>query len=261
VLPGAFDVSIKKKGFSGPAGVKLLAHHDSEKNLGVIRKLETVDNNLRIEAELALKSSYVRDLYEVTKLNGGLSFSVGFRLEDYEFVEENKEEVFLIKQGELMEVSVVNFPACPDARMDFIKRVDTPSEFEKALMASDLAVTRNEAHKLMQLCKIDMKGDDAVKRQASIRTLRFMKEQGVLLSLRDAPGETGKPWDDLGRGEAVVVGDGAGEDGEEAVTLSLVRGQVSGVARDHGAVWIEPIAEAPGDVRGDSRRDGASSSG
>jgi HEAT repeat protein len=40
---------------------------------------------------------------------------------------------------------------------------------------------------------LDMaKGDDAVKRAASIRTLRFMKEQGVLLSLRDAPGETGK---------------------------------------------------------------------
>jgi hypothetical protein len=42
--------------------------------------------------------------------------------------------------------------------------------------------------KLLEMAK----GDDAVKRQASIRTLRFMKEQGVLLSLRDAPGETGK---------------------------------------------------------------------
>jgi HEAT repeat protein len=36
------------------------------------------------------------------------------------------------------------------------------------------------------------KGDDAAKRLGAINTLRFMKEQGVLLTLRDASGETGK---------------------------------------------------------------------
>ena len=41
-------------------------------------------------------------------------------------------------------------------------------------------------HKLLEMAK----GDEPVKRAASIRTLRFMKEQGVLLSLRDAPGMT-----------------------------------------------------------------------
>ena len=43
-------------------------------------------------------------------------------------------------------------------------------------------------HRLLDMAK----GDDAVKRAGAIRTLRFMKEQGVLLALRDAPGETGK---------------------------------------------------------------------
>ncbi|HEX7668500.1 MAG TPA: HEAT repeat domain-containing protein, partial [Polyangiaceae bacterium] len=43
-------------------------------------------------------------------------------------------------------------------------------------------------HKLLEMAK----GDDAVKRAAALRTLRFMKEQGILLALRDAPGETGK---------------------------------------------------------------------
>src|SRR4029078_6377769 len=103
VAPGAFDASIKKKGFGGPGGILVRAHHDPEKPMGVIRKLETVGKNLQIEAELALKSSRVRDLYEETKLAGGLSFSVGFRLEDFDFAEQmndqgEKEEVFLIKQ-------------------------------------------------------------------------------------------------------------------------------------------------------------------
>lgn len=43
-------------------------------------------------------------------------------------------------------------------------------------------------HKLLDMAK----GDDAVKRAGAIRALRFMKEQGVLLALRDASGETGK---------------------------------------------------------------------
>jgi hypothetical protein len=35
-------------------------------------------------------------------------------------------------------------------------------------------------------------GNDAEKRAGAIRTLKFMNEQGVLLTLRDAAGETGK---------------------------------------------------------------------
>jgi HEAT repeat protein len=41
--------------------------------------------------------------------------------------------------------------------------------------------------KLMQMAT----GDNATKRASAIRTLKFMKEQGALLALRDAPGEAG----------------------------------------------------------------------
>jgi len=179
VAPGAFDASIKKKGFGGPGGVLLLAHHDPEKPMGAIRKLQTVGKNLEIEAELALKSSRVRDLYEETKLAGGLSFSVGFRLEDFEFAEQmnaqgEKEEVFLIKQGDLREISIVAFPANTDARMSVVKQEDidikawlaemapalmalkdsvTEVELERALAAKGFARSRNEAHKFFALMK------------------------------------------------------------------------------------------------------------
>ncbi len=43
-------------------------------------------------------------------------------------------------------------------------------------------------NKLMNMAK----GDDAAKRAGALRTLRFMNEQGVLLALRDAPGEAGR---------------------------------------------------------------------
>jgi len=172
VVPGAFDASIKKKGFGKNGGIKLLAHHDPKFVMGGIKKLRTVGKNLEIEAELALKSARVRDLYEEAKVADGLSFSVGFRLEDFEFTEINDEEVFLIKSGELTEVSIVAFPACPDAHMHVIKQeddlawltdirtalialkdTDTLGELERALAANGFAPSRNGAHKLFAAMK------------------------------------------------------------------------------------------------------------
>ncbi len=80
VCAGAFDRSIKAKGLGGPKGVKLLAGHDWAKLIGVITRLEDA---LRIEAQLNLDIGYVRDLHSSIVHNGGLSFSVGFALEDF----------------------------------------------------------------------------------------------------------------------------------------------------------------------------------
>src|SRR4051794_11070919 len=71
VLPGAFDKSIQRKGLSGPGSVGLLAFHDWHKPVGIIKKLSTVGENLGIEAQLNLNVSYAKDLYEITKQNGG----------------------------------------------------------------------------------------------------------------------------------------------------------------------------------------------
>jgi HK97 family phage prohead protease len=115
VRVGAFDRSIRARGLTGPKGIKLLLGHDHTKVAGVITSLRTVGDALRIEADLNLRVSYVRDAYEIIKQNSGLSFSVGFKLEDFE---ETKTHL-IIKQGDLHEVSIVSFPACVDAVMDF----------------------------------------------------------------------------------------------------------------------------------------------
>jgi HK97 family phage prohead protease len=161
VMGGAFDDSIREKGLNGPTGVKLLAFHDWSKPAGVIKQLQTVNGQLRIEAQLSLKAGYVRDLYEVTKDIGGLNFSVGFRLLEFDFVEDEDMEKhddawILIKKGDLMEVSVVPFPANADAQMTYVKtagttpvaELNTFAEFERAIMADGLCKSRNEAHRL-----------------------------------------------------------------------------------------------------------------
>jgi HK97 family phage prohead protease len=158
VLAHAFDDSIKQKGLTGPRGIKLLASHDWHKPAGVIKSLETVGKRLKIEAQLNLNVSYVKDLYEVTKQNGGLNFSVGFALEEFEFVDDedikNADDPWLIiKKGDLMEVSVVVFPAQLEAEMTFVKEVNTMTDFEKALVANGICQSRQQAHKLAAWAK------------------------------------------------------------------------------------------------------------
>ncbi len=113
VQAGAFDRSIRTKGLRGPGGIKLLAGHDPEKIAGIITRLETVGGNLQIDALLNLNISYARDLYEAAKQIGGLSFSVGFRLEEFEIVEaknSKRGETLIVKSGDLLEVSIVTLP-------------------------------------------------------------------------------------------------------------------------------------------------------
>lgn len=76
---------------------------------------------------------------------------------------------------------------------------DTPQEWASALLMRqfDNLDFDNGPHSFTRVVLrkrlLDMaKGDDAAKRAGAIRALRFMKEQGVLLALRDASGETGK---------------------------------------------------------------------
>lgn len=156
VLKGAFDKSIKQKGLTGPRGIKLLAYHDWSKPSGVIKKLKTAGDELQIEGQLNLNVSYVKDMYEVTRQNGGLNFSVGFMLEEFEFVDEKDAEdgeYLVIKRGDLMEVSIVVFPALLEAEMTFIKHAETMAELEKALVAQQFCQSRSEAHKLAKYLK------------------------------------------------------------------------------------------------------------
>ena len=153
---GAFDKSIRRNGLNGPSGIKLLNHHNMRQVAGNIEFLKTVGNELRIEGQLFLDVSYVKDLYIVAKKVGGLNFSVGFELEEFSFVDGDKSkdgEYLVVKQGNLIEVSVVTFPAQPEATMDFIKSHETMSELEKALAAEGFCRSRSEAHKLASYLK------------------------------------------------------------------------------------------------------------
>lgn len=165
VMGGAFSEAIKTRGLRGPRAIKLLIGHNWEKHAGEIKVLEYRGDRLWIEAQLNLEISYVKDAYLAAKMIGGTNFSVGFMLQDYEFKEADDNEYLQINRGDLFEVSVVPFPGNEDATMTFVKDASaegddeddvapaTIAEFEKALVASGLVKSRNDARAVTQVVK------------------------------------------------------------------------------------------------------------
>jgi HK97 family phage prohead protease len=180
VRVGAFDRSIRARGLIGPKGIKLLLGHDHTKVAGVITSLRTVGDALRIEADLNLRVSYVRDAYEIIKQVGGLSFSVGFKLEDYE---ETKSHL-VIKSGDLHEVSIVSFPACVDAVMD-LKARSTPPSLAKVF------AEMQRAHALLNPQPVDRLAELQAQQLAILA--RIAEIRGILRK-RQRDAETLREW-------------------------------------------------------------------
>lgn len=160
VAPGAFDDAIKARGINGPRGIKLLIGHEWSKLAGRIIALENRAERLWIEAQLNLEITYVKDAYLAMKDVGGINFSVGFMLQDWEYKElPSGVEVLQINRGDLYEVSAVPFPGNEECTMDFIKAKLSPPEissiadFEKHLVATGVATSRNDARKITQEVK------------------------------------------------------------------------------------------------------------
>jgi len=165
VEAGAFTDAITKRGLSGPKGIKFLKGHDRDWPIGVIKLLEYRGDRLWIEAQFELSISYARDLWLAVKMNGGMSFSVGFFLQDYDWkvTADPEVEYLYITKGDLFEVSVVPFAGNEEAVMTYVKDavkdaekggvITTPSQFEKALVAAGLCKNRNDAHAAVLLMK------------------------------------------------------------------------------------------------------------
>lgn len=115
VQPGAFDASIRERRLNGPRGIKLLAQHDRNLPIGVIKELESDDKGLRIEADIDESISYAKDLANAIRANNGLNYSIGYRIPagGMEFYEDGLNSHFKLHRVDLLEISVVTFP-CND---------------------------------------------------------------------------------------------------------------------------------------------------
>lgn len=103
----------------------ILAFHDHNSPIGRMTSYKTDDRGLWIKARISTAAK----TYQLIKDGVLTAFSIGFRVLDAEY--NSAAEVFLIKELELVEISVVAVPANQNSIFDLSKAFDSPEDFRR----------------------------------------------------------------------------------------------------------------------------------
>ena len=104
----------------------ILAFHDMSRPIGKTIAHEVDENGLKITAKI---SKAAGDIIELIKEGILSAFSVGFMIKEADF--DPKSGVFVIKELELFEVSVVSVPANQNALFSIEKNFSNPEEYKE----------------------------------------------------------------------------------------------------------------------------------
>jgi len=146
VAPGAFAKSLKQwSAIDRP--VPILWQHRSGEPIGVYTKIVEDDKGLRIEGRLLVDDVLkARETYALMKIGAVSGLSIGYFVVKSEFNE--KTNVRTLVELDLVEISLVTFPANEDARVDAVKfklahgGLPTLPEFEKVLREAGFSKTQ-----------------------------------------------------------------------------------------------------------------------
>jgi HK97 family phage prohead protease/HK97 family phage major capsid protein len=103
----------------------ILAFHHHDRPIGKATEIRATDNGLSIKAKISKAATEVYQLIEEGILK---AFSVGFIAKDMDY--DSDDDIFQIKDVELVEVSVVSVPANPYATFRISKNFNNSKEFE-----------------------------------------------------------------------------------------------------------------------------------
>lgn len=103
----------------------ILAYHDHNNPIGRMTEHKTDGKGLWIKARISTAAKQ----YQLIKDGILTAFSIGFRVLDAEY--NSVAEVFLIKELELVEISVVSVPANQNTLFDLSKAFDSPEDYKR----------------------------------------------------------------------------------------------------------------------------------
>lgn len=135
---GAFTKTIREN-----PEVPVLWQHDEEEVIGLGTVAEK-GNKIEISGKLDLEDPVAQNAYR--KIKNGLvkGLSIGFMAVKKTFGEENGQFIRRLQEIKLMEVSIVTFPAMPQAQITSVKNAD---EITQRLSAIEAKLSALEAEK------------------------------------------------------------------------------------------------------------------
>ena len=118
IRKGSFLKSIKKK---KPNQIKLLYQHKTDEPIGVIDSIEEDNKGLKIKGRLAMGTQKGREVYELMKMGALDAMSIGYKMNPDGYKYDDKRKRRVIKEVDLMEISMVTFPMNPKAKITKVK--------------------------------------------------------------------------------------------------------------------------------------------
>lgn len=149
VIKGAFARSLEDWKAKG-ALPAMLWQHDTREPIGVWASMEEDDKGLAVEGRILLDAGELeRRAHAHLKAGSIRGLSIGFSIPLGGLEYDKTNDVYLLKQIDLWEVSPVTFPANPEAQVDMVKAAieGGPREVERLLR--DAGFSRKQAKGLM----------------------------------------------------------------------------------------------------------------
>lgn len=147
----AFDSVIK----SGQKPLMFYQHNRWSIPIGIWEEMSVDEKGLKVKGRLNLELEEAREVYSALKFGSLNGMSIGFRMKDKDY-EYDDEDICHIKNiSELLEISIVNFPADKEARIDNVKSEDRDlndiRDCEHYLR--ELGISKKMAQKLISVIK------------------------------------------------------------------------------------------------------------
>lgn len=160
VAAGAFKGSLNKKD-----DIRMLWQHDFKMPIGVWEVLHEDKKGLFGRGKLA-NTTMGRDAYALAKIRAVKGLSIGYKVIDYEI--DKKSGVRVLKTLDLMEISLVTFPANEKAEIVSVKNIN------------DLALTAiSDGFKsLLQQCQDGMEIEEENLRAVVNRNIKILTANG-----------------------------------------------------------------------------------
>lgn len=152
VVRGAFEQSLADHESKGRLP-SLLWQHRMDEPIGVYTKMSEDDNGLYVEGRLLIDDDPQAKRAHAHMKAGSLSgLSIGYTLPDgWEY--DKEKDVFILRQIDLWEVSLVTFPANDDARVQDVKSAlahgDVPAPNKVERLLRDAGFSRRQAKALL----------------------------------------------------------------------------------------------------------------
>jgi uncharacterized protein len=145
VMPGAFAKSLAKHRREGTTPKMLWGHDTHALPIGVWEEFDEDSDGLYLRGRIA-DTQMGKDVRTLAKMRAIDRMSIGFSIVDAEF---RKDGAFALKEIDLWEVSLVNFPMNPEAVIVAAKhQFGTPRTLERHLR--DAGCSRNAAKSVVR---------------------------------------------------------------------------------------------------------------